>query len=86
MAQKVLVAHEERHITRLLEVNLQRAGYEVLIAHDAREVIQSAQSEHPDLIIVDWMMTSVPSTLKDDPGTCDIPVQIIGPDGRLIRP
>ncbi|HOQ28649.1 MAG TPA: two-component system response regulator, partial [Armatimonadota bacterium] len=37
MAKRILVVDDERHIVRLVQVNLERAGYEVVTAFDGKE-------------------------------------------------
>ena len=56
MPKKILAVDDERHIVRLVEVNLQRAGYEVVTAYDGREALEKVKSENPDLIVLDVMM------------------------------
>ncbi len=79
MPKKILCVDDERHITRMEEVNLQRAGYQVVIAHDGREALEKVQSEQPDLIVLDIMMPymdgyEVLKNLKSNPRTAEIPV------------
>lgn len=52
MPKKILVAEDEKAIVRLLELHLQRAGYEVVCAYDGREALSKAQQESPDLAII----------------------------------
>ena len=51
--QKILVVEDEAHITRLLQVNLQRAGYEVITTSSGQAAIALACPESPDLVIID---------------------------------
>jgi two-component system, OmpR family, alkaline phosphatase synthesis response regulator PhoP len=79
MAKKILVVDDERHIVRLVEVNLTKAGYQVVTAYDGVEALQKVQSEHPDMVILDVMMPRMDGfeTLKKlqaDPTTAEIPV------------
>lgn len=79
MPKKILAVDDERHIVRLVEVNLQRAGYEVVTAFDGREALEKVKSEHPDLVVLDVMMPymdgfEVLKNLKADPATAEIPV------------
>ena len=79
MPKKILAVDDERHIVRLVEVNLQRAGYEVVTAHDGREALEKIKSENPDLVVLDVMMPymdgfEVLKNLKADPSTAEIPV------------
>ncbi len=77
--KKILAVDDERHIVRLVEVNLQRAGYEVVTAYDGREALEKVKSERPDLVVLDVMMPymdgfEVLKNLKSDPSTAEIPV------------
>lgn len=79
MPKKILAVDDERHIVRLVEVNLQRAGYEVVTAFDGREALEKVKSENPDLVVLDVMMPymdgfEVLKNLKADPTTAEIPV------------
>lgn len=79
MGKKILVVDDERHIVRLVQVNLERAGYEVVTAYDGEEALQKVREERPDLIVLDIMMPKmggfeVMKHLKADPTTRDIPV------------
>ncbi len=79
MAKKILAVDDERHIVRLVQVNLQRAGYEVVTAYDGKEALEKVESERPDLVVLDVMMPymdgfSVLQELRKNPVTRDIPV------------
>lgn len=79
MAKKILVVDDERHIVRLVEVNLERAGYEVLTAYDGVEALEQVEQEDPDMIVLDVMMPrmdgfDVLKNLQSDPKYKDIPV------------
>jgi CheY-like chemotaxis protein len=52
----VLVVDDERAWRTILETDLGRLGYRVVIAADALEALERAGSEHPDLAIVDLML------------------------------
>lgn len=79
MAKKILAVDDEKHIVRLIQVNLERAGYDVITAGDGKEALEKVESEKPDMIVLDVMMPlmdgfEVLRTLKADPGTREIPV------------
>ena len=56
MPARILVADDEPPIVDLLQYNLQRANYEVLVARDGQEALTKARQEEPDLIILDLML------------------------------
>jgi len=79
MAKKILACDDERHIVRLIQVNLERAGYNVVTAFDGTEALRKVEAEHPDLIVLDVMMPKmdgfeVLKRLQANPETRDIPV------------
>jgi len=53
---RILVADDDRHVARLLRVNLERAGYEVFAAGNGQEVVKLAAEQKVDLIVLDVMM------------------------------
>lgn len=79
MARKILTCDDEKHIVRLIQVNLERQGYEVISAYNGAECLEKVQSDRPDLIVLDVMMPEmsgfeVLEKLKSDPETENIPV------------
>ncbi len=79
MPKKVLACDDERHIVRLIQVNLERAGYEVVTAFDGREALKKIDEEHPDMVVLDVMMPYMDGfeTLKHiraNPATRNLPV------------
>ena len=79
MAKKILAVDDERHIVRLVQVNLERQGYEVVTAYDGKEALEKVEAESPDLIVLDVMMPymdgfEVLQNLKRNASTRDIPV------------
>ena len=55
-SDRILVVDDERSITDLLVYNLQRSGYQVVVACDGRQALRLAQAERPDLVILDLML------------------------------
>jgi two-component system phosphate regulon response regulator PhoB len=56
---KILIIEDERALTQVLTYNLQREGYETLVAHDGQEGLRKAQTLLPDLILLDLMLPVV---------------------------
>lgn len=80
--QKVLVCDDERHIVRLIQVNLERQGYNVVTAFDGREALQKVLDEKPDICILDVMMPymdglEVLKALRTNPETEYLPVILL---------
>ena len=79
MPKKILAVDDEKHIVRLVQVNLERAGYEVVAAYDGKEALEKVRDENPDLVVLDVMMPymdgfEVLQNLRRNPSTRDIPV------------
>lgn len=79
MAKRILVVDDERHIVRLVQVNLERAGYEILTAYDGIEALEKVKTESPDMVVLDVMMPrmdgfEVLKNLQADPRYQNIPV------------
>ena len=49
MAVKILVCDDERSIVRLIQVNLERQGWQVVTAYDGKEGLEKIMSEKPDI-------------------------------------
>ncbi len=52
----LLVVDDEPRYVRLVQVNLETAGYEVETAHDGQKAVEHVANEQPDLILMDVMM------------------------------
>ncbi|GGA46989.1 response regulator YycF [Paenibacillus physcomitrellae] len=56
MQGKILVVDDEQPIADILKFNLEKEGYEVILAFDGIEAVELAFSERPDLILLDLML------------------------------
>jgi len=79
MPLRILVCDDERHIVRLIQVNLERQGYTVITAFDGKEGLEKVKSEKPDLCVLDVMMPymdgfEVLKNIRRDPETVNLPV------------
>ncbi len=77
--QKILIIEDERDIADLVGFNLERAGYEVLKAHDGITGADMAIQLRPDLVILDLMLPGkdgyrVFKDLRRDTRSSGIPV------------
>lgn len=59
MAKKVLVVDDEKPISDIIKFNLEKEGYEVVMAYDGEEALQKVESESPDLIVLDLMLPKI---------------------------
>ncbi len=79
MAEKILLIDDDLDTLRLVGLMLQRQGYEVRAASNGPQALTLAQSELPDLILLDVMMPEmdgyeVARRLRSDPMTTDVPI------------
>lgn len=54
--EKILVVEDEKPIAEIVKFNLEREGYQVLLAFDGDEAVARALGERPDLVILDIML------------------------------
>jgi len=87
MRDTVLVVEDEADVVDLLRYNLERAGFEVLIAMTGDQGLSSALENRPDIIVLDLMLPGlngheVCRALKGDPSTEAIPVLMLTAKGE----
>lgn len=85
--RRILLAEDDRFLRKAGEMALKRAGYTVLTAVNGEEALRTAQSELPDLILLDLIMPKlngfdVLQTLKKEAPTAHIPVIILSNLGQ----
>lgn len=76
---KILLVEDNEMNRDMLSRRLIRQGYEVLLAYDGVRGIQMAESEHPELVLMDMSLPELDGweatqRLKADPATCAIPI------------
>jgi CheY-like chemotaxis protein len=79
---KVLVVDDSQSIATIIQVALQKEGYEVVAGYDGIEGLKLAIAEKPDLIICDAVMPRMDAyglmrALKADPATARIPMILV---------
>ncbi len=77
--KRILVVDDEAELVKAVQIRLDQAGYEVLVAGDGREGFDVARRERPDLIILDLMLPGmdgyeVCGLLKADTRYSKIPI------------
>jgi CheY-like chemotaxis protein len=76
---KILLVEDNELNRDMLSRRLERRGYAVAIALDGEQGVAMAQSESPDLILMDMSLPIMDGweatrRIKEDPATCAIPV------------
>jgi two-component system, OmpR family, phosphate regulon response regulator PhoB len=79
---QVLIVDDERDLVRLLEFNLQQAGFETSAAYGGEEALQRVRQRIPDLVVLDLMLPDISGTevcrqLKSSPRTRHVPVLML---------
>ncbi|MBS0266459.1 MAG: response regulator transcription factor [Planctomycetes bacterium] len=80
--QTILIIEDERAIAEVLSYNLRKEDFEVLTATDGQDGLRRAQTNLPDLIILDLMLPVIEGlevcrVLKSGARTRDIPLLIL---------
>ncbi len=79
MPATILVVEDEPAIQALIEVNLRRAGHEVILAADAESARRQVQAALPDMVLLDWMLPGMSGIdfarqLRGDSRTRQLPI------------
>jgi len=56
MVAKILLVDDEPAQLELLRYNLEKAGFETILANNGRDAILMTEEHEPDLVVLDWMM------------------------------
>ncbi len=77
--ESLLVVDDDPFIARLLEIELKAAGYDVRVASDGVQAMETAQDRCPDLVLADVMMPNMDGfeltrRLRQDPRTAAVSI------------
>lgn len=56
MAAKILLVDDEPAQLELLSYNMEKAGFDTVLADNGRAALDMVAEEEPDLVVLDWMM------------------------------
>jgi two-component system, OmpR family, phosphate regulon response regulator PhoB len=84
---KILIVEDEASLVEVLSYNLQREGYEVVVAKEGREGLRKAQTLLPDLVLLDLMLPGLNGLdicreLRASPRTANITVLMLTAKGE----
>jgi DNA-binding response OmpR family regulator len=84
----VLIVDDDPVIRRLLSLNFEMEGYEVLTASDGLQGLTMARDRRPNAVVLDVMMPKmdgieVTKALKGDPDTSEIPVLLLSAKAQI---
>jgi len=79
VSKKVLIIEDEKNLVKLLQVNLESRGFDVITAFDGEEGLEKAFTELSDVITLDIQLPKmdgweVCKRIKSNPETKDMPV------------
>lgn len=55
-AARILVVEDERHIARLLDFVLRKAGYDAVVASNAEKALEDMERRKPDALLLDLVL------------------------------
>ena len=81
-APVVLVADDDEDILALVGLRLERAGYEVVTAHNGLQALEIAERQPIDVAVIDVMMPGIDGhevvrRLRARPETASIPILVL---------
>jgi CheY-like chemotaxis protein len=82
MSPRVLVVDDDPQVLRLMRVNLELEGYDVVSAPDGEEALEAVVTERPDVVVCDVMMPGVDGltvlrSLRSNPQFSKIPFVVV---------
>ena len=87
MERRVVIIEDERDVARLLEFNLQQAGYIVVTAGTGGEGLTEIRNQTPDVVVLDLMLPDtsgyeVCKTIRSESALADIGVLMLTAKGE----
>lgn len=86
---KILIVDDQPAVRELVRVTLEVGNYQIFSAENGQQALDIAQTEHPDIILLDIKMPGstvsgleVCRYLKENPATADIYIIIISASGQ----
>ena len=79
---RILVVDDEAAQREIIVYNLEAAGFEVMSADNGEDAVLMVQEEHPNLIVLDWMMPKLSGLevcrqLRSNKETKEIPIILL---------
>jgi DNA-binding response OmpR family regulator len=87
--QRILVIEDDKHISRLVKYNLEKAGYDAVVVEDGEQALEHLGRQSADLIVLDIMLPKMDGfevcrSIKQDPKLKDIPVIMLTAKGEEV--
>jgi DNA-binding response OmpR family regulator len=85
----LLLVEDDPVILRLLAVNFELEGFDVITAIDGEEAMDLARERCPDLVISDIMMPKrsgldLVAALRGEPSTADVPIILLSAKAQAV--
>lgn len=82
MKEWIAVVEDEGAIARLLQINLEAAGYEVAVFSSGEDFLPRLKADWPDLLVLDWMLPgmdglSVCRRVRETPACSALPILML---------
>lgn len=86
-SKRLLLVEDDRQLAELVRFHFDRAGYDVTRTGDGEEALILAEEEHPDLVILDWMIEGISGIevcrrLRRRPATANMPIIMLTARGE----
>lgn len=83
---KILIAEDDKNLSKVLKINLESEGFETAVAYDGEETLTKIREVTPDLLLLDIMMPKldgfqVARAMKADPLFASIPIIVLTAKG-----
>jgi two-component system, OmpR family, phosphate regulon response regulator PhoB len=83
----ILLVDDEANLRTLVRTTLDDPKYRIVEATDGKEALELVSKEHPDLLVLDWMMPGlsgldVAKALRQDPATVGLPIIMLTAKGQ----
>jgi two-component system phosphate regulon response regulator PhoB len=87
--EQILITEDDKHISKLVKYNLEKAGYDCTVADDGEEALGILAKERPDLIILDIMLPKMDGfelcrAIKQDVKLKNIPIIMLTAKGEEV--
>jgi twitching motility two-component system response regulator PilG len=79
---RILIVEDEENLLKLESILLTSKGYQVYGATDGRSALEEIERIMPDLVLLDIMLPDLDGfevcrQIKENPGTCHVPVVML---------
>lgn len=87
--QKIFIIEDDKHISKLVKYNAEKAGYDCIVVQDGEEALNVLTKQGADLIILDIMLTKMDGfevcrLIKQDIKLKNIPIIILTAKGEEV--